>query len=147
MQACTIHHLIDQHCERTAPYPGFLRVPAHSAGLSLLPAGGADLQPSHTEDEVYDVVSGRATLDMGNECQEVEAGSLVFVATSAEHRFHAISQDLRVLVFFASAQEHERGMTACCLISISAAGRGGHRDEWTRGILRTNKDIGQQSNT
>ena len=41
-------------------YREFLRVPAMSAGLYVLPAGGTDLQKPHHEDEMYYVVRGRA---------------------------------------------------------------------------------------
>lgn len=34
----------------------------------------------------------------------VEPGSLIFVAANIEHRFHTITEDLTVLVFFAPAE-------------------------------------------
>ena len=47
---------------------------------------------------------GRASLLVDNENQEVAAGSLVFVPANVEHRFHSISENLTVLVFFAPAE-------------------------------------------
>lgn len=85
-------------------YYEFLRVPALSLGLYRLPAGGTDLQQPHTEDEVYYVVSGQATIRVGYEDQPVSAGSLVFVAAGVAHHFHSITADLDVLVFFAPAE-------------------------------------------
>ena len=41
-------------------YLEFLRVPALSTGLYVLPTGGTDPQKPHAEDEVYYVISGRA---------------------------------------------------------------------------------------
>jgi mannose-6-phosphate isomerase-like protein (cupin superfamily) len=73
-------------------------------GLYELPAGGIDPQQPHTEDEVYYVVSGRALIRVGNEDQRVSAGSIVFVAANVEHRFHTITEDLSILVFFAPAE-------------------------------------------
>jgi mannose-6-phosphate isomerase-like protein (cupin superfamily) len=72
-----------------------------SVGLSVWPRESADRQRPHLEDEVYYVVSGRATIRVANEQRVVKAGSLVFVAAGVEHRFHDIEEDLRVLVFWA----------------------------------------------
>jgi len=104
MQAFTVNDLIDQHGQQKKLYLEVLRVPALSAGLYILPAGGVDPQLPHTEDEIYYIVSGRASILVGSENQEVAAGSLVFVAANVEHRFHTISEDLTVLVFFAPAE-------------------------------------------
>ena len=41
-------------------YLEFLRSPALSVGLYVLPAGGVDSQEPHTEDEVYYVLRGTA---------------------------------------------------------------------------------------
>src|SRR3712207_9108288 len=86
------------------PYLEFLRVPSLSVGLYALPAGAADPQQPHTEDEVYHVVGGRARIRVGAEDRAVEAGTVVFVAAGVEHRFYAIEEDLTVLVFFAPAE-------------------------------------------
>jgi mannose-6-phosphate isomerase-like protein (cupin superfamily) len=104
VQAFTINDLIKRKQQQKDPYLEFLRVPALSAGLYMLPAGGVDPQLPHSEDEVYYIVSGRATLRVGDEEQEVGPDSLVFVAANVEHRFHSISEDLSVLVFFAPAE-------------------------------------------
>ena len=86
------------------PYLEFLRLPAMSAGLYVLPAGGADSQSPHHEDELYYVVRGRAFLRVGSEDQPVSAGSLIFVPANLEHRFHDIQEELAVLVLFAPAE-------------------------------------------
>jgi mannose-6-phosphate isomerase-like protein (cupin superfamily) len=79
----------------------FLRAPSLSMGLYRLEAGQADEQRPHAEDEVYLVVSGRASFRCGGQEQAVGPGSLIFVERAAEHRFVDITQDLTVLVFFA----------------------------------------------
>lgn len=104
MQAFTVNDLIDQHGQQEKLYLEFLRVPALSAGIYILPAGGVDPQLPHSEDEIYYIVSGRASILVNNENQEVAAGSLIFVPATVEHRFHSISEDLTVLVFFAPAE-------------------------------------------
>jgi mannose-6-phosphate isomerase-like protein (cupin superfamily) len=85
-------------------YLEFLRIPAMSAGLYALSAGGTDPQSPHKEDEMYFVVSGRARMRIGSEDQPVSAGSVIFVEAGGEHRFYDIAEDLEVLVFFAPAE-------------------------------------------
>ena len=85
-------------------YLEFLRVPALSAGVYVLAAGGADPQKPHHEDEVYYVVRGRGRMRVGGEEQVVKAGSVIFVAAKVEHCFFDISEELEVLVFFAPAE-------------------------------------------
>ena len=89
-------------------YHEFLRVPSMSAGLYELRAGALDPQQPHTEDELYYIVRGQARIRVGDEDTAVEAGSLVFVAANVEHRFHDITEDLAVLVFFAPAEYSNR---------------------------------------
>ena len=90
-------------------YHEFLRVPAMSAGVYQLAAGASDPQQPHTEDELYYIVRGRARLKVSEEDIAVEPGSLVFVEAKVEHRFHSISEDLSVLVFFAPAEYAANG--------------------------------------
>jgi len=85
-------------------YSEFLRVPAMSAGIYVLPAGGADPQSPHKEDEMYYVVRGRARMRAGSEEQALSEGSIIFVAAGVEHRFYEITEELMVLVFFAPAE-------------------------------------------
>ncbi|MBV9670117.1 MAG: cupin domain-containing protein [Acidobacteriales bacterium] len=85
-------------------YLEFLRVPALSAGLYTLPAGSIDTQQPHTEDEIYYVISGRAAFRAGTEERSVQPGSILYVKANIEHRFHSITEDLRVLVLFAPAE-------------------------------------------
>jgi mannose-6-phosphate isomerase-like protein (cupin superfamily) len=94
----------EQSGEREKPYREFLRVPSMSAGVYVLPAGAIDAQKPHHEDEVYYVIRGRARFTVGSEDQEVSAGSFIFVAAEVEHRFHEITEELAVLVFFAPAE-------------------------------------------
>jgi mannose-6-phosphate isomerase-like protein (cupin superfamily) len=85
-------------------YREFLRVPSMSAGLYVLPAGATDLQRPHHEDEMYYVVGGCGRFRAGDEDREVSAGSVIFVAGEVEHRFHDITEELEILVFFAPAE-------------------------------------------
>jgi len=85
-------------------YREFLRVPAMSAGLYVLPAGATDPQRPHHEDEMYYVIRGRAHFQAGDGDREVAAGSVLFVAAGVAHRFYDIAEELAVLVFFAPAE-------------------------------------------
>ena len=93
-----------QRAQSGKPYREFLRVPAMSAGLYVLPAGGTDAQRPHHEDEIYYVVRGRARFKAGAEDRGVSAGSVIFVAAEVEHRFYDIAEELALLVFFAPAE-------------------------------------------
>jgi quercetin dioxygenase-like cupin family protein len=79
----------------------FLRVASLSMGLYRLRAGQADEQRPHSEDEVYLVISGRASFRAGGQEQAAVPGSLIFVERAVEHRFVDITEDLTVLVLFA----------------------------------------------
>ena len=93
-----------QQAEGGRAYLEFLRVPAMSAGLYVLPAGGTDPQSPHKEDEMYYVICGRARMRVGSEDQVVSSGSVVFVGAGVDHRFYDIEEELAVLVFFAPAE-------------------------------------------
>jgi quercetin dioxygenase-like cupin family protein len=85
-------------------YLEFLRVPAMSAGIYVLPAGSADPQSPHHEDEMYYVIRGKARMRVGSEDQIVNQGSVIFVAAGVPHSFYEIAEELTVLVFFAPAE-------------------------------------------
>jgi mannose-6-phosphate isomerase-like protein (cupin superfamily) len=85
-------------------YLEFLRIPSLSAGVYVLPSGGADTQSPHKEDEMYYVVRGCARMRAGSDDQPVTEGSVIFVAAGTEHRFYDITEELTVLVFFAPAE-------------------------------------------
>jgi mannose-6-phosphate isomerase-like protein (cupin superfamily) len=104
MDAFELEQLLDERRRAERSYLEFLRVPALSAGLYVLPAGAADPQQPHTEDEVYYVVSGRGAILVAGESREVTAGSVVYVKAGDEHRFHSIAEELVILVFFAPAE-------------------------------------------
>ena len=101
-QVAELEGMISQARASSDAYaPEVLRSELLSVGLYIVPAGGPDDQSPHAEDEVYYVIEGRGQIRVGDEERPVKAGSLVFVATGVEHRFHDIEADLRVLVFWA----------------------------------------------
>ena len=108
MQAFELAQLISQRETSNKLYLEFLKVTDLSMGLYVLPAGGADPQSPHSEDEVYYVVSGRAQILVAEESHGVQAGSIVYVTKNVAHRFHSIEEDLTVLVFFAPAEHSNK---------------------------------------
>lgn len=111
MDIFTLQNLLEEHGKHGRLYFEFLRKSTMSIGLYCLPAGGTDPQQPHSEDEVYYVVDGEAMIQVGQENQPVSAGSIVFVAAGVEHRFHSITKDLSILVFFAPAEYDAQAKT------------------------------------
>jgi mannose-6-phosphate isomerase-like protein (cupin superfamily) len=104
VQAYEIGALLEQRAQSGRLYLEFLRHPAMSLGVYSLKAGAVDPQQPHREDEVYYVLSGRGQIKVGDEDRPVRAGSIVFVALGVPHRFHSITEDMDILVFFAPAE-------------------------------------------
>jgi mannose-6-phosphate isomerase-like protein (cupin superfamily) len=87
-----------------ASYEEHLTVADLSLGTYCLKAGATDPQTPHDEDEVYVVTSGRSKFTGGVTTVDVSAGSVFFVPAHEEHRFHDVTEDLTVLVFFGPAE-------------------------------------------
>lgn len=86
------------------PYHEFTRVPDLSAGIYILEVGATDRQAPHTEDELYYVVTGRGLITVGAETRPVVPGTIIFVAATVPHTFHAIAERLELLVMFGPAE-------------------------------------------
>ena len=89
-------------------YLEFLREPAISAGLYTLEAGSADPQSPHTEDEIYVVLEGCAKVLVGTQDFDVSPGDTIYVPAKLEHRFHSITETLKLIVVFAPAEYSRR---------------------------------------
>ena len=96
-----LHQLLAKRLQSGHSYLEFLRVSAMSAGVYVLPAGAADPQKPHKEDEIYYVTRGKAKMRIGTEERSVGEGSVIFVESGLEHRFFDIEQELVTLVIFA----------------------------------------------
>lgn len=81
-----------------------LEVPDLSCGTYSLPAGGIDEQDPHTEDEIYVVTRGRATLWTPTGSAPVSAGDVAFVPAGEEHRFVDVLEDFAAVVVFGPAE-------------------------------------------
>src|SRR3954470_2829664 len=100
MKAFRLEHLEAERAANDGAYLQFLRERHMSAGLYALDRGAVDPQRPHEQDEVYLVVSGRASLTVGDETTQVARGSVAYVPAGVPHRFHHITEDLRVMVVF-----------------------------------------------
>ncbi len=76
------------------------RSPGLELGVYVLVAPEPDTQQPHADDEVYVVLDGRGTLEVGGQAFDVSEGDALFVEAGAEHRFTGY-ESLSVLVIFA----------------------------------------------
>ncbi|PKB72638.1 MAG: hypothetical protein BZY75_06035 [SAR202 cluster bacterium Io17-Chloro-G7] len=101
MDVFEISEIIAQRQAIGKPYHEFFRTETLSLGLYVLTAGEKDPQSPHTEEEVYYILEGQGMIWVADEDRPLTAGSTVFVGVGVEHRFHSITQDLKMLVFWA----------------------------------------------
>jgi len=95
--------ILARHAERGEPYLRLLDEPTLSTGLYILPAGGVDHQTPHRLDEVYYIITGRATFVVDGQERPARAGDVIFVKRGVDHRFTDIEEEMHVLVFFSKA--------------------------------------------
>ena len=94
-----------ERAQAAKAYLEFLRVPAMSAGLYVLPRGAEDKQHPHYQDEIYYVLRGRSRMRIGIDDFDISPGQVIFVAAREKHRFFDIKEELALLVIFAPAEE------------------------------------------
>ena len=104
MNAFELAEVVIEQQKSGQAYFEFMHFSALSMGVYSLPAGGVDAQKPHTEDEIYLVMKGKATIRVDEEDRPVEVGSVVYVAANVIHHFHSIIEDLTLLVLFAPAE-------------------------------------------
>jgi mannose-6-phosphate isomerase-like protein (cupin superfamily) len=108
-------------------YLEFLRIPEMSVGFYALPAGGVDPQTPHREDEVYNVLRGRASISIAGRDWPVGPGATIFVPKGVEHRFHSITEALELLVVFAPAESLEPDSSPVRPPSAASGSRGAEK--------------------
>jgi len=96
-----IDELVAERASGLRPYLEFCRSNALSVGVYVLAAGAVDLQLPHREEEVYVVLRGRGRFTAENETTDVAAGDVIYVPSTATHRFHDIVDELALIVVFA----------------------------------------------
>jgi mannose-6-phosphate isomerase-like protein (cupin superfamily) len=75
------------------------RSPGLEIGVYVLAAPEPDTQQPHADDEVYVVLEGRGTLEVGGQVFPVSEGDALFVEAGAEHQFTGY-ESLSLLVIF-----------------------------------------------
>ena len=100
MIAITLSDALGRQRAGDGPWTELLRSADLSAGLYVLPAGALDPQEPHTEDEVYVILAGRSRFTAGDETIDAGPGDVIFVPALVPHRFHDITDELRVMVVF-----------------------------------------------
>lgn len=88
-----------------ATYVEHLRVPDMSVGTYSIPEGAPDDQTPHTEDEIYVVTRGAATLRTPDGEERLGTGDVAYVPAGEEHRFVDPVDGFTTLVVFAPAEE------------------------------------------
>ena len=101
MKAHRLDDLLGRRRELGTDYLEFERADSMSLGLYVLAAGATDRQQPHGEDEVYIVLQGSGRFTVDGESRQVESGETIFVPAGLSHRFHDITQELRLIVVFA----------------------------------------------
>ncbi|RBM05538.1 cupin domain-containing protein [Streptomyces sp. PT12] len=100
MKEFRLDRLEAERLAHNGAYLRFLRERNMSVGLYALDAGQQDTQRPQRQDVLNFVVSGRASMTVGEETTLVARGSVIYVPAGAPARFHHITEDLRVMVVF-----------------------------------------------
>ncbi|MDA0262887.1 MAG: cupin domain-containing protein [Chloroflexi bacterium] len=111
MDAFDMPEIEEAHRQNGELYHEFLRASRLSVGLYVLPAGAVDPQAPHTEDEVYHIASGSGMIEVAGEHRPVGAGSVIYVDAHVDHRFHSITEELKVVVVFAPPRRSLAGQS------------------------------------
>ena len=104
MEAFELSHLLEERRRSEQLFLEFLNVGTLSAGIYELAVGTDDPQRPHTEDEIYYVLDGRGQIRVDGEDRTLSPGSIIFVGSGIEHRFHSILEQLTLLVVFTPAR-------------------------------------------
>ncbi len=109
MDAFDMPQIEEAHRRNGELYHEFLRAKRLSVGLYVLEAGATDPQSPHSEDEIYYIVSGSGMVQVAGEDRPVSAGSVIYVDEQVEHRFHSITEELKIIVVFAPPRRSRAG--------------------------------------
>src|SRR4051794_25461934 len=104
MRAISLSEALDRQRDGGEPWLELFRVPDLSAGIYVLAAGSIDRRRPHTEDEFYVVLAGRWRFTAGDATRDVGPGDVLFVPAHEPHRFHDITEELRLAVVFGPAE-------------------------------------------
>ena len=109
MNAYPLADLLARHRAGTETWLEFLSVPDLTLGLYVLEAGAVDAQEPHSEDEVYVILAGRSRFTAGDETRDVGPGDTLHVPAGVPHRYHDITETLRIIYMFAPREGTRAG--------------------------------------
>lgn len=75
-------------CQRLVPWAGAADEPPVGMMACFLPAGGDSTADCHDQDEVMFVLSGRGSVDVGEERADVATGEVVVIPRNRQHVVH-----------------------------------------------------------
>lgn len=81
-----------------------LRTDAFSLEVMKFERGDEDPMHSHSEDEIYHITSGSATINVEGNRTEVSPGDLIHIQPGVEHQFLDFAEELVMTVLYAPAK-------------------------------------------
>lgn len=78
----------------------FLKVRNLEAGIIVLHPGEKDSQEPHSADELYYIIEGSGSIELGKGRRPIKRGSIIFVPARMRHHFYGNKEDLVVLYMF-----------------------------------------------
>lgn len=79
---------------------GFFEIEHLQAGILRLKPGEQDMQEPHSLDEVYLVLEGDGSIEIGKKAYPIKKDLFVFVPAKVKHRFYGNTKEILVVYFF-----------------------------------------------
>jgi mannose-6-phosphate isomerase-like protein (cupin superfamily) len=96
-----LQNLLTQLENKGGYFLDFLKVRNLEAGIIVLHPEQEDTQEPHSADELYYIIEGTGSMELGKMIISVKKGSMVFVPARLPHKFYGNKEDLVVLYMFA----------------------------------------------
>ena len=96
-----LQNLLTQLENKGGYFLDFLKVRNLEAGIIVLHPEQEDTQEPHFADELYYIIEGTGSMELGKMIIPVKKGSMVFVPAGLPHKFYGNKEDLVVLYMFA----------------------------------------------
>ncbi|HEV8406284.1 MAG TPA: cupin domain-containing protein [Nitrososphaera sp.] len=100
-KAFELEDLVAQLEKEGGYFIDFLKIRHLEAGIIVLHPGEKDTQEPHQSDELYCIIEGSGSLELGKSKRPVKKGSIIFVPAKMHHRFYDNRENLVVLYIFA----------------------------------------------
>lgn len=92
--------MTDTRAHSGRPWLGFIDHANMFVGLYELKDSAVDEQKPHSLDEVYYIIDGKATMEVGDQSFPVKEGAIVYVKAGETHRFTNLQDSVSAIVFF-----------------------------------------------